>query len=120
MYLKLTESSLPSQDKKEDESEFMQCTTYRENTPLLTEADGSTSQAAQQAKESTIAAEHESDIITVILGPPHSRIEADSSTIVYAEVNLTKPGNIPIPAATEEVTYQEIKEIKSEQVCITV
>ena len=47
----------------------------------------------------------------------HSRVEADSPTVISAETAISRSGNTPIPLKTSEnVLYDDIKGFKKEQV----
>ena len=45
-----------------------------------------------------------------------TRVDTDSSAIVYAEMAVSKLRNVPTPPVTENVVYNEIKMFNSEQV----
>ena len=50
--------------------------------------------------------------------PSLSRTDPDvSSNLVYAETVVSRSGNTPVPPATENIVYDEIKGLKNEQVC---
>ena len=61
----------------------------------------------------------ESNVTSIAASSPSlSRTEVDvSPNVVYAETVVSRSGNIPIPPATENVVYDEIKGLKNKQVC---
>lgn len=63
--------------------------------------------------------EQESNVTPIAASSPSlARAEPDvSSNLVYAETVVSRSGNTPIPPATENVVYVEIKRLKNEQVC---
>ena len=77
-------------------------------------------QPAQQHVETTLT--HKQGTADLVTGTesffPHSRVEADSSTIISAETAVSRSGNTSIPHTTSEnVLYDDIMGFRKEQVC---